>query len=47
VMLPGRILEHEHIFLTFAVRLFAEGRLKVEGRRVRIRTTGLSLPPVA
>ncbi|HEX9341935.1 MAG TPA: phosphoribosylglycinamide formyltransferase [Thermoplasmata archaeon] len=45
--LAARILEQEHIFLPIAVRLFAEGRLKVEGRRVRIRTTGLSLPPVA
>ncbi len=45
--LSARILEQEHIFLPIAVRLFAEGRLEVEGRRVRIRTTGLSLPPMA
>ncbi len=45
--LAARILEQEHIFLPLAVRLFAEGRLKVEGGRVRIRTAGLRLPPTA
>jgi len=45
--LAARILEQEHIFLPLAVRLFAEGRLTVEGRRVKIDTNGLSLPPVA
>ncbi len=45
--LAARILEQEHIFLPLAVRLFAEGRLRVEGRRVRIRTAGLRLPPMA
>jgi len=45
--LSARILEQEHIILPIAVRLFAEGRLRVEGRRVRIRTTGLHLPPMA
>jgi phosphoribosylglycinamide formyltransferase-1 len=45
--LAARILEQEHIFLPLAVRLFAEGRLKVEGRRVRIDTRGLSIPPMA
>src|SRR5438876_7750211 len=45
--LAARILEQEHLFLPIAVRLFAEGRLKVEGRRVRIRTAGLRLPPMA
>jgi len=34
--LAGRILAEEHRLLPEAVRLFAEGRLKVEGRRVRI-----------
>src|SRR5213596_3648227 len=45
--LAARILEQEHIFLPLAVRLFAEGRLRVEGHRVKIDTKGLSLPPVA
>jgi phosphoribosylglycinamide formyltransferase 1 len=42
--LAARILEQEHIFLPLAVRLFAEGRVKVEGRRVRIDTKGITLP---
>jgi phosphoribosylglycinamide formyltransferase-1 len=46
-ILAARILEQEHVFLPLAVRLFAEGRLKVEGRRVRIDTHGISLPPMA
>ncbi|WP_440954811.1 phosphoribosylglycinamide formyltransferase [Methanosarcina sp. Mfa9] len=33
--LTGRILEQEHIIYPEAVRLFAEGKLKVEGRKVR------------
>lgn len=45
--LAARILEQEHVFLPLAVRLFAEGRLKVEGRRVRIDAKGLPLPPMA
>jgi phosphoribosylglycinamide formyltransferase-1 len=45
--LAARILEQEHIFLPIAVRLFAEGRLKVNGRRVRIDARGISLPPMA
>jgi len=45
--LAARILEQEHILLPLAVRLFAEGRLKVEGHRVRIDTRGISLPPMA
>lgn len=45
--LAARILEQEHVFLPVAVRLFADGRLKVEGRRVRIDTRGTSIPPVA
>jgi phosphoribosylglycinamide formyltransferase-1 len=34
--LSARILEQEHIAYPEAVRLFAEGRLKIEGRTVRI-----------
>jgi len=45
--LAARILEQEHIFLPLAVRLFAEGRLHVEGRRVRIDTRGIDIPPMA
>ncbi len=45
--LSARILEQEHVFLPLAVRLFAEGRLRVEGRRVRIDARGLNLPPMA
>lgn len=45
--LAARVLEQEHIFLPLAVRLFAEGRLRVEGHRVRIDTKGFDLPPMA
>src|SRR6266571_7490577 len=45
--LAARILEQEHILLPLAVRLFAEGRLRVEGRRVRIDTRGVKLPSMA
>lgn len=34
--LSARILEQEHRLYPEAIRLFAEGRLRVEGRRVRI-----------
>jgi len=37
--LAARILPHEHQLYSEAIQLFAEGRLKIEGRRVRI------LPP--
>jgi phosphoribosylglycinamide formyltransferase-1 len=45
--LAARILEQEHVFLPLAVRLFAEGRVRVEGRRVKIDTRGIELPPMA
>jgi phosphoribosylglycinamide formyltransferase-1 len=45
--LAARILEQEHVLLPLAVRLFAEGRLRIEGRRVRIDTRGMKLPPMA
>ena len=45
--LAARILEQEHVFLPLAVRLFAEGRLTIEGRRVRIDARGIHLPPMA
>ena len=34
--LSERILEHEHRILVEAIELFANGRLRIEGRRVRI-----------
>ncbi|GJL67031.1 MAG: phosphoribosylglycinamide formyltransferase [Nitrospirales bacterium] len=34
--LSARILEHEHRLYPDAIQLYAEGRLKVEGRRTRI-----------
>ncbi len=45
--LEARILEWEHRLLPLAVRLFAEGRLTVEGRTVRIDTRGIDVPPGA
>jgi len=45
--LSERILEWEHIFLPLAVKLFSEGRLKVEGRRVKIDRRGIAIPPMA
>ncbi len=45
--LAARILEQEHVFLPLAVRLFAEGRLRVEGRIVRIDARGIHMPPMA
>lgn len=45
--LEARILEWEHRLLPLAVRLFAEGRLHVEGRTVRIDTKGIEVPPSA
>jgi phosphoribosylglycinamide formyltransferase-1 len=44
--LSRRILEWEHRLLPLAVRLLAEGRVAVEGRRVRIDRRGLDLPPL-
>ncbi|HEY7521080.1 MAG TPA: phosphoribosylglycinamide formyltransferase [Methylomirabilota bacterium] len=38
--LEARILEAEHRLYPEAVRLFAEGRLSIEGRRVRIEEAG-------
>lgn len=45
--LSARILKQEHIFLPLAVKLFAEGRLRIVGRKVHIDTTGIELPPLA
>lgn len=35
-MLADRILEHEHTIFPEAVRLFVQGKLSIEGRKVRI-----------
>lgn len=45
--LAARILEQEHTFLPLAVRLFAEKRLTLDGRRVMIDARGIALPPMA
>jgi phosphoribosylglycinamide formyltransferase-1 len=37
--LAARILPHEHALYSEAIQLFAEGRLSIEGRRVRIHPT--------
>jgi len=44
--LAARILDEEHVALPLAVRLFAEGRVRIEGRRVRIDTKDLDVPGV-
>jgi phosphoribosylglycinamide formyltransferase-1 len=41
--LRRRILAQEHVIYPFAIQLFAEGRIEIEGRRVRIR--GEATPP--
>jgi phosphoribosylglycinamide formyltransferase-1 len=35
--LAARILEYEHKIYPEAVRLFSEGKLSIEGRRVKVR----------
>ncbi len=40
--LSERILKYEHKIYPIAVQLFAEGRLKVEGRKVRVNKEGMS-----
>jgi phosphoribosylglycinamide formyltransferase-1 len=45
--LAARVLEWEHVLYPLAVKLFVEGRLKVEGRRVRIDWSGIPRPPAA
>jgi phosphoribosylglycinamide formyltransferase-1 len=44
-VLAARILEVEHRIYPAAIQLFADGRLVVEGRRVRIRGPQPPLPP--
>jgi phosphoribosylglycinamide formyltransferase-1 len=38
--LAARILEHEHRIYPRAIQLYAEGRLRVEGRRVVVAESG-------
>ena len=38
--LAARILPHEHELYSEAIQLFAEGRIRIEGRRVRILPPG-------
>jgi len=42
--LAARILEQEHRIYSEAIQLFAEGRLRIEGRRVRILPKGEGPP---
>ncbi|MFQ5986072.1 MAG: phosphoribosylglycinamide formyltransferase [Thermoplasmata archaeon] len=45
--LASRILEEEHRVLPYVVKLFAEGRVRVDGRTVTLDESGLEpLPPV-
>ncbi|MGI0149380.1 MAG: formyltransferase family protein, partial [Thermoplasmata archaeon] len=44
--LAARVLEWEHVLYPLAVKLFAEGRLHVEGRVVRVDWSGIDRPPV-
>lgn len=44
--LAARILEWEHRLYPLAVKLFAEGRLAIEGRRVRVDWSGIEKPPL-
>ncbi len=41
--LSERILKYEHKIYPIAVQLFADGRLKVEGRMVRVNKEGMSI----
>ncbi len=43
--LAARILEWEHRLYPLAVKLFAEGRVSIEGRRVTVDWSGLEKPP--
>jgi phosphoribosylglycinamide formyltransferase-1 len=43
--LAARILAHEHLLLPRAVRWVAEGRVRVEGRRVRVTATSAHASP--
>ncbi|HDH00694.1 MAG TPA: phosphoribosylglycinamide formyltransferase, partial [Nitrospirae bacterium] len=36
--LSERILKQEHIIFPYAIRLFSEGRISVEGRKVILKT---------
>jgi len=43
--LAARVLEWEHVLYPLAVKLFVEGRLTIQGRRVLVDWSGLTRPP--
>ncbi len=43
--LAARIAEEEHRLYPEAIRLFADGKVQIEGKRVRIRDTAMMLVP--
>ena len=45
--LAARVLEWEHVMLPLAVRLLAEGRVTISGRKVTINREGVALPSLA
>ncbi|MFQ5908325.1 MAG: phosphoribosylglycinamide formyltransferase [Thermoplasmata archaeon] len=45
--LAARILEEEHRVLPYVVKLFAEGRVRTDGRTVYLDEAGLTPPPPA
>ena len=44
--LAARVLEWEHVMYPLAVKLFVEGRIRVEGRRVHVDWSGIDRPPL-
>src|SRR3990170_612016 len=45
--LAARVLEWEHVMLPLAVRLLAEGRVTISGRKVTFNREGVALPSLA
>jgi phosphoribosylglycinamide formyltransferase 1 len=44
--LSGRILELEHRIYPEAIKLFSEGRIERDGRKIRIKGSITDLPPM-
>ena len=44
--LEARVLQQEHIIYPSAVRMVAEGRVRVQGKKVRIMDTGIPSAPI-
>ena len=44
--LEARVLQQEHIIYPSAVRMVAEGRVRVRGKKVRIMDTGIPSAPI-